>query len=66
MNLTQPAKGNIVMQSYRRLYCHLAIYAKEPNMLDKPFIVIQVSTSLDARMALAPNRTMWAEMDDPR
>ena len=35
-------------------------------MSDRPFIVIQVSTSLDARMALEPNRNMFEEMADPR
>lgn len=35
-------------------------------MSDRPFIVIQISTSLDARVALEPNRNMFEEMADPR
>jgi hypothetical protein len=39
---------------------------KEEEMLNRPTIVVQVSTLVDSRMALAPNRTQWEEMDDPR
>jgi riboflavin biosynthesis pyrimidine reductase len=39
---------------------------EEKHMPDRPYIVIQISTSLDARVALGPNRTMWEEMADPR
>ena len=35
-------------------------------MLNRPIIVVLVSTSVDSRMALAPNRTQWEEMGDPR
>jgi hypothetical protein len=40
--------------------------SKEGKMRNRPTIVIQVSTLVDRRMALAPNRTQWEEMDDPR
>jgi len=35
-------------------------------MSSKPYIVVQVSTSVDSRMALGPNRTWWDDMADPR
>jgi len=35
-------------------------------MNDRPRILSLGSTSVDARIALAPNRTQWEEMDDPR
>jgi riboflavin biosynthesis pyrimidine reductase len=33
---------------------------------DRPFIVIQVSTSADCRVAIGPNRTWWDDLADPR
>ena len=38
----------------------------EPETLQRPYVVVQVSVSADGRMALGPNRTWWDEMDDPR
>jgi riboflavin biosynthesis pyrimidine reductase len=35
-------------------------------MLDRPYIIVAVSTSVDGRMALGPNRTDFDEMADPR
>jgi len=38
----------------------------EREALNRPCLVIQVSTSVDGRMALGPNRTWWDDLDDPR
>jgi riboflavin biosynthesis pyrimidine reductase len=38
----------------------------DADTLDRPYIVVQISVSADARVALGPNRTWWDEMDDPR
>lgn len=38
----------------------------EAEALGRPYIVVQVSVSADARVALGPNRTWWEEMGDPR
>lgn len=35
-------------------------------MNDRPTVVSLGSVSVDSRIALAPNRTQWEEMDDPR
>lgn len=34
--------------------------------MERPYIFVVVSASLDGRMALGPNRTQWEELDDPR
>ena len=39
---------------------------EEERELERPYIVVQVSASVDGRTALGPNRTQWEEMDDPR
>jgi 2,5-diamino-6-(ribosylamino)-4(3H)-pyrimidinone 5'-phosphate reductase len=38
----------------------------EQETLNRPYLVIQISTSVDGRVALGPNRTWWDDMDDPR
>jgi len=38
----------------------------EQKTLNRPYLVVQVSTSIDGRMALGPNRTWWDDLDDPR
>lgn len=35
-------------------------------MTHRPYIIVQVSTSVDGRMALGPNRTWWDDLADPR
>lgn len=34
--------------------------------MNRPAIVVLTAASLDGRVALAPNRTQWDELDDPR
>lgn len=34
--------------------------------MDRPFIVVMVSSTVDGRIAVNPNLTMWEEMDDVR
>jgi 2,5-diamino-6-(ribosylamino)-4(3H)-pyrimidinone 5'-phosphate reductase len=38
----------------------------EQETLNRPYLVVQISTSVDGRVALGPNRTWWDDMDDPR
>jgi hypothetical protein len=34
--------------------------------MNGPYIVVRVSTSVDGRVALGPNRTWWDDLADPR
>lgn len=38
----------------------------EQPVLNRPYLVVQMSTSVDGRVALGPNRTWWDDLADPR
>jgi 2,5-diamino-6-(ribosylamino)-4(3H)-pyrimidinone 5'-phosphate reductase len=38
----------------------------EQRTLDRPYLVVQMSTSVDGRVALGSNRTWWDDLADPR